>query len=96
MAVAEEVVERDIRRIDKTILPGFVALPSCCRTRSASLWRTRRLPSPRLPPARPLPFHCRHPFLEHGIGGVHDAGIDVARHLEVEKIGTVLGVVEGV
>ena len=41
-------------------------------------------------------FHCRHRAFQHGLGGVHDAGVDVAGHLQVEQVGTVLGVVEGV
>ena len=41
-------------------------------------------------------FHFGDARLEHGRRRVHDAGIDVARDLEVEQIGAVLGVVEGV
>jgi hypothetical protein len=35
-------------------------------------------------------------FLEHVLGRVHDAGVDVAGDLEVEEVGAVLGAVEGV
>ena len=38
----------------------------------------------------------RDALLEHILGWVHDPGVDVARDLEVEEVGTVLGVVEGV
>ena len=41
-------------------------------------------------------FHCRHSLFQHGGGGVHDPGIDVARHFQVEQISAVLSVVEGV
>jgi hypothetical protein len=33
-------------------------------------------------------------LLQHRLRGVHDAGVDVARHLEVEQVGTMLGAVE--
>ena len=41
-------------------------------------------------------FHGRDPLLQHIAGRIHDAGVDIPRHLEVEQIGPVLGVVEGV
>ena len=41
-------------------------------------------------------FHFRHACLEHGVGRIHDAAIDVAGHLQVEQVGAVLRVVEGV
>ena len=41
-------------------------------------------------------FHLRHPLLQHRAGGVHDAAVDVALDLEIEQVGPVLGVVEGV
>ena len=41
-------------------------------------------------------FERRHALLEHVGGRVHDARVDVARDLQVEQVGTVLGVVEGV
>ena len=41
-------------------------------------------------------FQLRHALFQNRIGGVHDAGVDVALHLQVEQIGTVLGVIEGV
>ena len=42
------------------------------------------------------PLHLRHALLEHRGGGIHDARVDVARDLEIEEVGPVLGVVEGV
>ena len=41
-------------------------------------------------------FHGRDALFEHGGGGIHDPGVDVARHLQVEQIGAVLSVVERV
>ncbi len=38
----------------------------------------------------------RDALLEHVLRRVHDARVDVARHLEIEQVGTVLGVVERV
>ncbi len=35
-------------------------------------------------------------LFEHVGGGIHDARVDVARHLQVEQVGAVLGVIEGV
>ena len=40
-------------------------------------------------------FQRRDALLQHVVGRVHDPRIDVARHLEVEQVGAVLGVVEG-
>ena len=37
-----------------------------------------------------------HALLQHVIGRVHDAGVDVARHLEIEEVRAVLGIIEGV
>ena len=39
-------------------------------------------------------LHGRHTGFQHAIGGVHDAAVDVARHLQVKQVGTVLGVVK--
>uniref|UniRef100_A0A914YCT4 Uncharacterized protein n=1 Tax=Panagrolaimus superbus TaxID=310955 RepID=A0A914YCT4_9BILA len=39
-------------------------------------------------------FQRGQALLQHVGGGVHDAGVDVARHLQVEQVGTVLGVIE--
>jgi len=33
-------------------------------------------------------------LLQHVVGGVHDACVDVAGHVQVEQVGAVLGVVE--
>ena len=41
-------------------------------------------------------FERGHTRFEHGCGGVHNAGVDVAGHIEIEQIGAVAGVVEGV
>jgi hypothetical protein len=41
-------------------------------------------------------LHRRDALLQHVLGGVHDAGVDVPLHLEVEQIRAVLRVVEGV
>jgi hypothetical protein len=41
-------------------------------------------------------FHGGDALLQHVLGRVHDAGVDVARHLEVEQVGAMLGAVEGV
>ncbi|MNS81596.1 hypothetical protein D3C72_1153100 [compost metagenome] len=38
----------------------------------------------------------RQTLLQHVGRRVHDAGVDIARHLQVEQVGPVLGVVEGV
>ncbi len=35
-------------------------------------------------------------LFQHRIGGVHDAAVDIAGHRQVEQVGAVLGVVEGV
>ncbi|MCY1425350.1 hypothetical protein D9M71_411370 [compost metagenome] len=40
-------------------------------------------------------FQGGHALLEHVVGGVHDARIDVAGNLQVKQVGAVLGVVEG-
>ena len=39
-------------------------------------------------------FHRRHPLLQHIVGRVHDAGVDIAGHRQVEKVGAVLGVIK--
>ena len=39
-------------------------------------------------------FHRRHALLQHIVGRVHDARVDVAGHSQVEEVGAVLGVVE--
>ena len=41
-------------------------------------------------------FKLRHTFLQYGVGGVHDARVDVALYLQVKQVRTVLGVVERV
>ena len=41
-------------------------------------------------------FQGRQPRFQHAIGGVHDAAVDVAGHLQVEQVGPVLGVVKRV
>ncbi len=41
-------------------------------------------------------FERRDALFEHVVGGIHDAGVDVARHLQVEQVRSVLGAVEGV
>ena len=41
-------------------------------------------------------FERGQPRFEHAVGGVHDAAVDVARDLEVEQVGTMLRVIEGV
>ncbi|MCY1445300.1 hypothetical protein D9M71_618090 [compost metagenome] len=40
-------------------------------------------------------FKGGHTLFEHIIGRVHDAAVDVAGHLQVKQVGTVLGVIEG-
>ena len=39
-------------------------------------------------------FQRGHPLLQHIVGGVHDAGVDVARHRQIEQIRPVLGALE--
>src|SRR5690606_862061 len=46
--------------------------------------------------ARDAALHFRDALFEHIGRGVHDPGIDVARHREVEQVGPVLRVVESV
>ncbi len=41
-------------------------------------------------------FERRDALFEHVVGGIHDAGVDVARHLQVEQVRAVPGAVEGV
>ena len=41
-------------------------------------------------------FERRDALLQHIGGRVHDAGVDVARHLQVEQVRAMLGVIEGV
>ncbi len=41
-------------------------------------------------------FQRSQALLQYVGGGVHDARIDIARYLQVEKVGTVLGVIEGI
>ncbi|KAG0922636.1 hypothetical protein G6F31_019838 [Rhizopus arrhizus] len=41
-------------------------------------------------------FQRRHALLQHVGRGVHDAGIDVARHLQIEQVGAMLRIVERV
>ena len=40
------------------------------------------------------PFQRGHPLLQHIVGGVHDAGVDVARHRQIEQVRPVLGALE--
>ncbi|MNT09499.1 hypothetical protein D3C72_1442850 [compost metagenome] len=40
------------------------------------------------------PLEGGHPLFQHVVGGVHDAGVDVAGHRQVEQIRPVLGAVE--
>lgn len=42
------------------------------------------------------PSRCRDALFQHVGGGVHDARVDVAGHLEVEQVGAMLGTVEGI
>ena len=39
-------------------------------------------------------FQCGDTLFEHVGGGIHDARIDVARHLQIEEVGAMLGIVE--
>ncbi|MNV09545.1 hypothetical protein D3C71_1000400 [compost metagenome] len=41
-------------------------------------------------------FQRSNALFQHIRGRVHDAGVDVALHFQIEQIGTVLGVVEGI
>ena len=41
-------------------------------------------------------LHFGDTRFEHRRGGIHDARVDVPRHLEVEQVGAMLGVVEGI
>jgi len=41
-------------------------------------------------------FQRGQALLQHVGGGVHDARVDVARNLQVEQVGAVLGVIEGI
>jgi hypothetical protein len=43
-----------------------------------------------------LAFQGGHALLQDVLGGVHDAGINIARFLERKKVGGVLGVAEGI
>ena len=45
---------------------------------------------------RDAPLEFGHPLLEHIVGGVHDAGVDVPELAKAEEIGSVLGAVEDV
>jgi hypothetical protein len=42
------------------------------------------------------PSMRRHAGFQHGVGGVHDAAVDVACHLQVKQVSAVLGVVKRV
>ena len=42
------------------------------------------------------PFQGSDAFFQYRIGRIHDAGIDIARYLEIEQIGPMLGTVESV
>jgi hypothetical protein len=39
-------------------------------------------------------FKRRHLFFQHRLGGVHDAGVDVAERAQCKQISCVLGIVE--
>ena len=39
-------------------------------------------------------FQLRDSLLQHVVGGVHNPGVDVARNSQVEKVGSMLGVVK--
>ena len=41
-------------------------------------------------------FHGRDPFLQHRIGGVHDAGVNIPGYLQIKQIRPMLGIVEGI
>mmetsp|Transcript_5968 Transcript_5968/g.23715 ORF Transcript_5968/g.23715 Transcript_5968/m.23715 type:complete len:341 (+) Transcript_5968:5957-6979(+) len=41
-------------------------------------------------------FQRREALLQHIVGRVHDAAVDVAGHLQVEQVGAMLGAVEGI
>eukprot|EP01132_Coremiostelium_polycephalum_P021847 gene21848-biopygen12291 len=43
---------------------------------------------------RDAAFECCDALLQHVVGGVHDARVDIAGHVEVEQVGAVLGVIE--
>jgi hypothetical protein len=45
---------------------------------------------------RDAAFQRGHALFQHVLRGVHDARVDVARHLQVEQVGAVLRAVEGV
>ena len=45
---------------------------------------------------RDAAFERRHALFEHRLGRVHDPGVDVAGHLQVEQVGAMLGAVERV
>ena len=53
-------------------------------------------PCPRPAPARQSCLPARPRAFQHVGGRVHDAGVDIAQHLQVEQIGAVLGANEGV
>ena len=39
-------------------------------------------------------FHGGHALLQHIVGRVHDAGVNIAGHGQIEEVGAVLGVVK--
>ena len=41
-------------------------------------------------------FHGGHARFQHAIGGVHDAAVNVASHLQVKQVGPMLRIVKGV
>ena len=45
---------------------------------------------------RKAAFECRHALFQHIGGGVHDAGVDIARHLQVKQVGAMLRAVKSV
>jgi hypothetical protein len=55
----------------------------------------RRLPR-RQGEAGDAAFHCGDALFQDILGRIHDAGVDVAGHLEVEQVGAVLRTVEGI
>ncbi len=41
-------------------------------------------------------FQCRNAFFEYGLGGVHDARIDIAEFLQPEQSSSMVGIPEGI
>ena len=62
----------------------------------ARFWiaKARRRLARRQRQRRHAAFHRRDALLQHVVGRVHDAGVDVAQFLQAEQVGGVLGAVE--